>query len=155
MSEAAPEGFCVDCKDQRAKVHCVQCDDAFCRVCFEMLHRKGARAAHTAQKLAAPLGQAGASAAGESAGAMEVDEDEPLANVAPAAGTRAGNWFYERAKYIPMRLTMPERKVLRLLEAALSVSTYTDKIDSGTLKKCTPSPPCALGAAAACPGAER
>jgi len=31
-------------------------------------------------------------------------------------------------------------QILRLLEAALSVSTYTDKIDSGNLKKCAPVP---------------
>lgn len=35
----------------------------------------------------------------------------------------------ERCKYIPLRLTLRERKMLRLLEAALSVSEYTDKVD--------------------------
>lgn len=34
--------------------------------------------------------------------------------------------FLERAKYIPLRLSHDERKVLRLVEAALNVSTYTD-----------------------------
>jgi hypothetical protein len=48
----------------------------------------------------------------------------------PAAGAKVGEWFVERAKYIPLRLTLPERKFLRLLEAALSVSEYTDKIDT-------------------------
>jgi hypothetical protein len=47
----------------------------------------------------------------------------------PAVGSAVGDWFVERAKYIPLRLTMGERKFLRLLEAALSVSEYTDKID--------------------------
>ena len=39
------------------------------------------------------------------------------------------SYFLERSKYIPLRLTLQERKYLRLLEAALNVSEYTDKID--------------------------
>ena len=35
----------------------------------------------------------------------------------------------ERAKYIPLRLSMWERKQLRLMEASLTVSEYTDKFD--------------------------
>jgi hypothetical protein len=36
----------------------------------------------------------------------------------------------ERAKYIPVRLTYEERKLLRILEASLCVSQYTNKMDS-------------------------
>ena len=43
-----------------------------------------------------------------------------------------GEEFVERAKYIPLRLTYEERKQLHLLEAALSVSGYTDKLDTPT-----------------------
>ncbi|KAG9099250.1 hypothetical protein FRC06_005470 [Ceratobasidium sp. 370] len=35
----------------------------------------------------------------------------------------------DRAKFIPLRLTHPERKLLGLLEAALHVSNYTDRVD--------------------------
>lgn len=48
----------------------------------------------------------------------------------PAIGSAVGEWFVERAKYIPLRLTLTERKYLRLLDAALQVSEYTDKIDT-------------------------
>jgi vacuolar-type H+-ATPase catalytic subunit A/Vma1 len=37
--------------------------------------------------------------------------------------------FAERARFIPMRLDLEERRHFRLLEAALSVSEYTDKVD--------------------------
>ena len=47
----------------------------------------------------------------------------------PSLGEPVGEWFVNRAKYIPVRLTLSERKYLRLLEAALKVSEYTDKID--------------------------
>jgi hypothetical protein len=40
-----------------------------------------------------------------------------------------GDYFMDRAKYIPLRLDLSERKKLRLLEAALNVSEYTDKVD--------------------------
>lgn len=48
----------------------------------------------------------------------------------PVVGQKVGDWFLERAKYIPLRLSLLERKYLRLLEAALNVSGYTDKIDT-------------------------
>ena len=48
----------------------------------------------------------------------------------PVAGSSVGEWFVERSKFIPLRLTLGERKYLRLLEAALNVSEYTDKIDT-------------------------
>lgn len=51
-------------------------------------------------------------------------------NSQPTVGSSVGEWFVERSKFIPLRLTLSERKYLRLLEAAMNVSEYTDKIDT-------------------------
>ena len=67
--------------------------------------------------------------------AEDVDSDEELERATqakrsielepqPVIGGNVGEWFVERSKHIPMRLTLMERKYLRLLEAALSVSEY-------------------------------
>jgi hypothetical protein len=40
-----------------------------------------------------------------------------------------GDWFIERSKSIPMRFDLHERKFLTLLESALNVCEYTDKVD--------------------------
>jgi hypothetical protein len=60
-------------------------------------------------------------------------EDQPqneavFASLVPQSKSK--EWFIERSKFIPLRLSLPERKYLRLLEAALTVSEYTDKIDT-------------------------
>ena len=59
---------------------------------------------------------------------------EPISDIVlssqPALGSDPGEWFVERTKYIPLRLALGERKYLRLLDAALQVSEYTDKIDT-------------------------
>jgi len=39
------------------------------------------------------------------------------------------NWLEDRCKYIPLRLTLAERKYMRLVKNMLDVSEYTDRID--------------------------
>lgn len=51
----------------------------------------------------------------------------PVAGEVPSVGF--DDLFRERAKYIPLRLSLRERKYLRLLEAALATSEYTTKVD--------------------------
>ncbi|KAH8094943.1 hypothetical protein BXZ70DRAFT_345786 [Cristinia sonorae] len=145
-------GYCVECEDQPAQLHCEACQDDFCEVCFTAQHRKGSRKRHATkpleekpekrQKLA---GTTNGDVNGHSGDAMETDanSDVELENIVngstsevapsvpiPDAGSTVGGWFVERAKFIPVRLTLGERKYLRLLEAALHVSEYTDKIDT-------------------------
>lgn len=35
-SEAAPPGFCVECKEKVARLKCDQCTDEYCNVCFQV-----------------------------------------------------------------------------------------------------------------------
>ena len=66
--------------------------------------------------------------------AVPPPSSEPISDIVlssqPALGSDPGEWFVERTKYIPLRLALGERKYLRLLDAALQVSEYTDKIDT-------------------------
>ncbi|KAG6910775.1 hypothetical protein DXG01_007662 [Tephrocybe rancida] len=144
----AAEGFCVECEDQPAQVLCETCSDAYCEVCFAAQHRKGSRKQHTSKPIASAPSekQSVDNATREDSMDVEVDsehesDDEEWERVVagpstevfgaqPAIGAKVGEWFVDRAKYIPLRLTLAERKYLRLLEAALNVSDYTDKIDT-------------------------
>lgn len=128
---------CVECEEEFAAVHCVECDDAYCGVCFKGQHRKGSRAKHITRD----VGTAGEAASADGA----VVHDGPSPTAAPLKELAAEDlpqqltrhspaWYNERAKFIPVRLSMKERKMLRLLSATLSVCDYTGKIDVGTFK---------------------
>ncbi|KAJ2934265.1 hypothetical protein H1R20_g2808, partial [Candolleomyces eurysporus] len=150
------EGYCIECEDQPADLICETCADHFCEVCFAAQHRKGSRKTHTTKPISKPAdgtngADSNAEEQDEDGDKMKVDEEdedaegsdadedwEPVqVTPAPSSGTRlqpgvgdaVGEWFLERAQYIPLRLTIGERKYLRLLEATLTVSEYTDKID--------------------------
>lgn len=59
------------------------------------------------------------------AGEAAMEEEPKCSRIASGLDTS----IRERAKYIPMRLSHAERKMLRLLEGALNVSQYTDVVD--------------------------
>ncbi|KAI9230384.1 MAG: hypothetical protein DHS80DRAFT_28832 [Piptocephalis tieghemiana] len=157
----APEGFCVECRDQRVALYCEACAEEFCEVCFGMLHRTGNRRRHrtrnllsdqelkslhgrmgtkgiTAQSSSSEVSTSSSSSSSSSSTTLKEDSDasdasdhqKPLtAPVIISSGSSFGTWISERSRYIPLRLDMRERRLLRLLEAALNVSEYTDKVD--------------------------
>ncbi|CAM0137835.1 unnamed protein product [Umbelopsis sp. WA50703] len=135
LIEALP-GFCVECKDQEASVHCQQCNEDFCEVCHGMIHRTGKRATHTASQFSATNGREEngkrRSVSGESV--AEDGEDSVIGKMLPpeqkmATGPTFEEIMIHKAKYIPLRLSLDERKYLRLLESVLNVSEYTDRVD--------------------------
>ena len=163
----AQKGFCVECQDQPRTVFCEQCQDDFCKVCFESLHRRGKRQKHTFTLTNAPPSQdvgRGQEVDDSSSGPMNVDlsisnelkvspeqEDKAGASIVKSFAYEAsyredleglsgkklsveeqrmrGEWLIERCKFYPIRLTLHERKYMRLVENALNVSEYTDHVD--------------------------
>lgn len=66
---------------------------------------------------------------------LEDEDEEDLEDVSssvakpPGSGSGSHNTVKERAKFIPIRLSMGERKMLRLVEAAMACCDYTTEVD--------------------------
>ncbi|AET40761.1 uncharacterized protein Ecym_6386 [Eremothecium cymbalariae DBVPG len=115
--------LCVECKDAAAERLCGDCQEQFCVVCFSMIHRTGRRRKHLYMELTNEIEQEQENG----------EEEESLPRELPAvvmdADEKMLRVLLEHSKYVPLRLKHEERHLFRLLEAALRVSEYTDRVD--------------------------
>ena len=142
--EPIDPSLCIECRDMKTEIICKDCDEHFCVVCFEMLHRGGKRKFHEYIKL---TGDNEGKSETEAQQVQKSTSDQPMedqgtetevGSEATAGGSTSEvnsvddkllNILRENSKFIPLRLTHEERHLLRLLEAALQVSEYTDRVD--------------------------
>ncbi|KAK2945366.1 putative UPF0652 like protein [Blattamonas nauphoetae] len=140
--------ICIECDEKPPTIFCFQCNDSFCAECFQIFHSKGNRKNHqTSQVIPNHKQPTTQGPENDETPAPSLETQEPpiqipvLLNIndklpspspspilTPSAVVHS-RW-YERAKYIPLRLTREERKRMRLIDAVLSTCNYTDLVDN-------------------------
>jgi hypothetical protein len=84
---------CCECEDQPADVHCIDCNEPFCRPCWGGQHRRGKRSLHKLQPILGevlerteqptePSLQPEATVPGESAEQTRTDDNKPIVGAA-------------------------------------------------------------------------
>ena len=137
--------YCSECQDMKIEIICSDCDEQFCVTCFGMLHRGGKRKKHEYIKVNEDKTENKES--NDSKPTTEVEQQKLQDEINSSRESSVANdveekkinttgiddkllaQLYLHSQYIPMRLTHEERHLLRLLEAALEVSEYTDRVD--------------------------
>ncbi|XP_063932619.1 UPF0652 protein-like [Zophobas morio] len=115
--------LCSECLTGPAILRCVECQDAFCFTCFKMIHRSGNRQFHKTESMDNDGDLSTSTVPGNFCSSLP-----PSVN-AISSKNECSDLLIQRSKYIPLRLTLLERKKMRLVEATLHVSEYTDRMD--------------------------
>ncbi|CCI44553.1 unnamed protein product [Albugo candida] len=128
--------YCVECDDTEALYKCRDCDDVYCELCYENQHHSGSRLHH--QKDTLKLQNASIESV-KLASSRIMRSSSPL-DTATSKGDVSihtecivepeyESFLLHDAECIPLRLDAHERSLFQILDASLSASEYTDKVD--------------------------
>nr|CCA25653.1 conserved hypothetical protein [Albugo laibachii Nc14] len=128
--------YCVECDDTEALYACGNCDDVYCELCYENQHHSGSRLRHQRDTLNPP---------NTAVASIELPFDAITTSSSPQEPAKPDGdvgchtecsmqpeqdlFTLHEARYIPLRLDAHERSLFQILDASLSVSEYTDKVD--------------------------